>query len=257
MFPRKIVTVSAAAIAAVALSVPLVHAQGEGADTGSVDVGSLQAGNDEGGSLASASGDEGGAAGNLGSVEGEDGGSAGSADGGASELAPTTAPDATCDLPDLGGSVAKFYPLFGLTDLPSGVMDIITSALDSFPNILDMVVGDGAALLGQAGSLAEPLCTSIFGGEMAQPPVTVIVDGDGNPVTTVTGTPAADSASVPGLAGAEAVTSTRVSDSGTADAAEGKSDDASDYVGDAGHVDGGGAGAGAGAGVLPTSVPIA
>lgn len=196
MFTRKVVTVSAAAIAAVALSVPLVQAQDSGlearsVEAGSLDAGSLVSGDGPGGSLASASGEGGGSAGSLTSASGEDGGSAGSDDSSLAGLVPTTAPAASCELPDLGGSVAKFYPLFGLTDLPSGVMDMITSALSSFPNVLDMVVGDGSALLSQTGSLTDPLCTSIFGGEMRQPPVTVIVDGDGNPATTVAGTVAA------------------------------------------------------------------
>lgn len=200
MFTRKVVTVSAAAVAAIALSIPLVQAQDGGVEAGSLEAGSLDAGSlvsgdGPGGSLASASGEgsgeNGGSAGSLTSASGEDGGSAGPEDGSLADLVPTTAPAASCELPDLGGSVAKFYPLFGLTDLPSAVMDMITSALSSFPNVLDMVAGDGSALLSQTGSLTDPLCTSIFGGEMQQPPVTVVVDGDGNPVTTVTGTVAA------------------------------------------------------------------
>lgn len=230
MFTRKVVTVSAAAIAAVALSVPLVQAQdgvpsAGSADAGSLDAGSLMSEDGPGGSLASASGEGGGegageasgSAGSLGSASGESGGSAGSEDGSLAGLVPTTAPAASCELPDLGGSVAKFYPLFGLTDLPSGAMDLITSALSSFPNLLDMVAGDGSALLAQTGSLTDPLCTSIFGGEMVQPPVTVIVDGDGNPVTTVTGTVANDS-EVSGMSASRAGTFTStLSDSNSAE----------------------------------------
>lgn len=201
MFNRKAVTVSAAALAVVALSIPVVNAQDGDAGTSVPEVGSLESGSLESGSLESGSlgggslggrGPGGGASGDGGN-EGA-GGESGSLDSASADesslgdLVPT--PEAACELPDLGGSVAKFYPLFGISGIPSGVLDIVTSALGSFPNVLDMVAGQGggAALIDDTGSLAAPLCTSIFGGELVLPPVTVVVDEDGNPVTTVTGT---------------------------------------------------------------------
>ena len=168
MFSRTFVAASASAL----LAAPAAHAEDDGAGAGSLDAGSLELGSLDGGSLASLGDDEAG-----GADVGTDG----------------DAPDAVCDLPDLGGSVAKFYPLSGLEDMPAPVMDVITSALDAVPNVLELVAGEGngAGVVGQAGSLADPLCTSILGGEMTQPPVTVVVDEDGGPVTTVTGTVAA------------------------------------------------------------------
>src|SRR5699024_10462360 len=80
---------------------------GEGADAGSLGGGSP--GSLESGSLDSASGD----------------------DTSVGDLVPET--DAACELPALGGSVAKFSPLLGIDGVPTGVMDLITSALDSFP----------------------------------------------------------------------------------------------------------------------------
>ena len=219
MFTRKVVTASAAALAVVALSVPSAHAQdgdpGSGgggagsAELGSLDAGSLVGGSLEGGGLGEGSADAGSAEGGSSEGSGESGSlepgsldSASADDSSLGDLVPDS--EATCELPDLGGSVAKFYPLFGLSGIPTGVIDLVTSALGSFPNVLDVVAGEGggAALVGDTGSFAEPLCTSIFGGEMVLPPVTVIVDGDDNPVSTVTGTVA------PGAASAAASTST-------------------------------------------------
>ncbi|AVZ40155.1 MULTISPECIES: hypothetical protein [unclassified Dietzia] len=195
MSARRVVTASAAALMAVALSVPIVSAQtgGDGPDgsaTGSLDLGSLVGGGGESGSLPGGSGEGSGSGG----VDDGDAGQGGSLDTASAEdssvgdLAPES--EATCELPDLGGSVAKFYPLFGISGVPTAVLDFVTSALGTFPNLLDVLAGPGggANLVGQTGSLTEPLCTAVFGGEMVQPPVTVIVDGDGNPVTTVTGT---------------------------------------------------------------------
>lgn len=164
LYTRKVVTVSAAAIAAVALSTPLAHAQGEGDEAGGTESGSVDAGSLESGSLQG---------GSLESVGGQDGSLSG--------LAPSDGATETCDLPGLGGSVAKFYPLFGLSEMPSGVMDVITSTLDSVPNVLELVAGEeaGEALLGQTGSLTEPLCTTILGGEMTEAPVDE-GDTDGN-----------------------------------------------------------------------------
>ncbi|KAA0919011.1 hypothetical protein [Dietzia sp. ANT_WB102] len=201
MLTRKVVTSSAAAaLALVALSVPVVSAQDEGVATTAA---------------ASTSGADSPALGSLsGSV---DDGSLGGLDStraddtSLGDLAPET--DEVCELPALGGSVAKFYPLFGVDGVPTGVFDLITSALDSFPNLLDVVTGGGrgSALIGAAGSLSEGLCTSIFGGEMVVPPVTVIVDGDGTPVTTITG----------------AVTGSSSADSSTAASSEASADGSS------------------------------
>ncbi|PAY23192.1 hypothetical protein CEY15_09030 [Dietzia natronolimnaea] len=195
MSARRVVTASAAALMAVALSVPIVSAQagGDGPDgsaTGSLDLGSLIGGSGDSGSLPGGSGEGSGS----GSVDDGSVGEEGSLDTDSAEdtsvgdLAPES--EATCQLPDLGGSVAKFYPLFGISGVPTAVLDFVTSALGGFPNLLDVVAGPGggATLVGQTGSLTEPLCTAVFGGEMVLPPVTVIVDGNGNPVTTVTGT---------------------------------------------------------------------
>lgn len=255
MFTRKVVTASAAALAVVALSVPIVNAQGGdsasgGAGAGSVELGSLQGGSSEGGSTGggspeSGSGEGSGEAGSAvpGSIESGSLDTASADDSSVGNLHPDS--EATCELPDLGGSVAKFYPLFGISGIPSGVLDLVTSALGSFPNILDMVAGEGggAALVGATGSLEAPLCSSIFGGEMVLPPITVIVDEDGNPLTTVTGTVA------PGSTSSVTSTSTRGSAS-SADSAGGPSSP--------GVV---GAGGAAPAGVtgtvaLPTSVPV-
>ncbi|USX45048.1 hypothetical protein [Dietzia kunjamensis] len=211
MFTRKVVTASAAALALVALSVPVVNAQDgdtlpDEAASGSISLGSLEGGDPDASSLA------GGSEGSSDNISGEDGAGGENADSGSlgggslgslesasldsasgdgtsvGDLVPET--DAVCELPALGGSVAKFYPLLGIDGVPTGVIDLITSALDSFPNLLDVVAGEGrgSALVGEAGSLSEGLCTLVFGGEMVPPPVTVIVDDDGNPVTTVTGT---------------------------------------------------------------------
>lgn len=216
MLTRKVFTASAAAAALVALSVPPVNAQDDGlatgdSESGSLPLGSIGSGSDEGTSLG--------------------------------DLTPES--DEVCELPGLGGSVAKFYPLFGIEGVPTGVLDLITSALDSFPNLLDVVTGEGGgtALIGEAGSLSEGLCTSIFGGEMVLPPVTVIVDGDGAPVTTVTGTSTIDgSGSLGSVAGssaaaaAAAVSASAAGDAGT-DGAGHDEIDASEHT-------------------LPTSVPV-
>lgn len=178
MIIRTVATASAAALALVALSVPVGHAQ-----TGDRDP-VADAGNGQ--SLGSAG------SGSLGSLGGDPGGSdasGGSGDeAGSADLAPTG--DEVCQLPSLGGSVAKFYPLLGIDGVPTGVIDLVTSALDSFPNLFDVIAGEGggAAVLAQTGSLDEGLCDTIFGGEMVLPPITVIVDDEGTPVTTVTGT---------------------------------------------------------------------
>jgi hypothetical protein len=257
MSTRRIVTASAAALAVVALSVPVAGAQDDipGPGSGSSDAGSLDAGSLDAGSLGAGSlqdgslGGESLAGGSLdsGSGEGDDdevgSSEGGSLDSGSAEdsslgdLAPES--EATCELPDLGGSVAKFYPLFGISGIPSGVLDLVTSALGSFPNLLDVVAGPGggAALVGQAGSLTDPLCTSIFGGEMVLPPVTVIVDGDGNPVTTVTGT-VAPAGSAPVSTSGSTTNSTPATDG--------------DDTGSAQSVD---PGAATGTVALPTSVP--
>lgn len=155
MILRTVVTAFTAALAVTALSVPVGHAQ---TDTADPDAGS---------------------AGSLSGLSGE----------GSGDSAAAPAGDEVCQLPSLGGSVAKFYPLVAIDGMPTGVIDLVTSALDSFPNLLDVVAGEGggAALLAQTGSLGEGLCSSIFGGDMVLPPVTVIVDEEGAPVTTVTG----------------------------------------------------------------------
>ncbi|EFV90814.1 hypothetical protein ES5_14213, partial [Dietzia cinnamea P4] len=218
MFTRKVVTVSAAAFALVALSVPVVNAQGDaaasdGAGAGSIPLGSLESAGLGAGSLADGSADvvgdddEGGNGTEDGDTGGDGSGSAGSGalgslegvtgeDSSLGDLTPET--DAVCELPGLGGSVAKFYPLFGIDGVPTGVLDLITTALDSFPNLLDVVAGEGGgtASLEQTGSLAEGLCDTFLGGEMVLPPVTVIVDGDGNPISTVTGTTTPSSSAV-------------------------------------------------------------
>lgn len=159
MITRMIVTASGAALALTALSFPVAHAQSGDADA------------------------TGGPTGSLGGL--------GLGGAGSDLLVPES--DEVCELPGLGGSVAKFAPLLGVEDVPDGVMDLVTSGLDSAPNVLDMLAGSGggAALLVRTGSLGGPLCESIFGGEMVLPPITVIVDEDGVPVTTETGAPGA------------------------------------------------------------------
>lgn len=199
-----------------------------------------------------------------GSAEGAGSGEgAGSEEGG--EGLPSLVPDdgSVCELPGMGGSIAKFYPLFGITGVPTFVLDIVTSALDSFPNVLDLVAGPGggADLIGQTGSLDEGLCTMIFGGEMVMPPVTVIVDGDGNPLTTVTGTVAARAEG----AAARATTSTSVSTSVSGAAGvsgptglTGAADDSGSASSGDDNNDTAGTGAGGGEGsaeTLPTTVP--
>lgn len=237
MFTRKVVTVSAAAFALVALSVPVVNAQGDaaapgGAGAGIIPLGSLESAGLGAGSLADGSADVDGD-----DDEGDDGG--GSSVG---DLTPET--DAVCELPGLGGSVAKFYPLFGIDGVPTGVIDLVTTALDSFPNLLDVVAGEGGgtASLAQTGSFAEGLCGTFLGGEMVLPPVTVIVDADGNPVSTVTGTTTPSGSTV----------------ASTLTAASGAADDS--VAGDSGAA-GAGAHAAEATGVsalapVPTSVPV-
>ena len=280
MFTRKVVTVSAAAFALVALSVPVVNAQDDaaapdGAGAGSIPLGSLESAGLGAGSLADGSADVVGDGGEGDDGEGDDSGQDGDASGDGSgsvgggslgslegvtgedssigDLTPET--DAVCELPGLGGSVAKFYPLFGIDGVPTGVIDLVTSALDSFPNLLDVVAGEGGgtASLEQTGSFAEGLCGTFLGGEMVLPPVTVIVDGDGNPVSTVTGTTTPSSS---------AVTSTLTAASVSADDAGEDADDA-DYAG--AEASGAAAAAGARAAAtpdesavapVPTSVPV-
>ena len=214
MSARKVITASAAALALVVTAVPVVNAQTGSPESGSLPLGGLFGGSLEegslsgdsvGGSTGGSAGDEEedsaeGASGSAGSLE-----SIGSEGDSLSDLGPRS--EEICELPGLGGSVAKFYPLFGITGIPSGVIDIVTTALDSFPNLLEVVAGEGAgaALLWQAGSLNEGLCTSIFGGEMVMPPETVYVDEDGQLISTVTGTPApgAGSSGSGGSAGSE------------------------------------------------------
>ena len=104
--------------------------------------------------------------------------------------------------------------------------------------------GGGTASLEQTGSLAEGLCDTFLGGEMVLPPVTVIVDADGNPISTVTGTTTPSSS---------AVTSTLTAASVSA----GDAADAGDAVAD----DSGAAAAAAAPGEpadapVPTSVPV-
>lgn len=194
MSARKVIAASAAALALVVMSVPVVNAQDDAPESGSLPLGGLFGGSLDEGSL---SGDPLGGSG--GEAEGEPEGGSGSAGGldaigseGDSLSGSGHQGEKICELPGLGGSVAKFYPLFGIAGVPTGVIDIVTTALDSFPNLLELVAGEGAgaALLWQTGSLNEGLCTSIFGGEMVMPPETVYVDEDGQPVSTVTGTPA-------------------------------------------------------------------
>lgn len=261
MSTRRVVTASAAALMAVALSVPIVSAQAgdsgsSGSATGSLDAGSLMGGSGESGSLPGGSGE--GAGGDTGSSGAAGSGEGGSGDGSAGDegsldtesaddtslgdLVPES--EARCELPDLGGSVAKFYPLFGISGVPTAVLDFVTSALGTFPNLLDVVAGPGggANLVGQTGSLTEPLCTSVFGGQMALPPVTVIVDGDGNPVTTVTGTVA------PGGTGTGSI-------SGSGSGAEASTSSSTPSSSPVSAPVGGDAESGTGAVALPTSVP--
>lgn len=214
MSARKVITASAAALALVVMSVPVVNAQNDAPETGSLPLGGVFGGSLEEGSLSGdSSGDAAGGSAGDGEDDSEEGasGSAGSLEALGSEgdglSGPGPQSEEICELPGLGGSVAKFYPLFGVAGVPTGVIDIVTTALDTFPNLLELVAGEGAgaALLWQAGSLNEGLCTSIFGGEMVMPPETVYVDEDGQPVSTVTGTPApgAGSSGSGGSAGSE------------------------------------------------------
>ncbi|MBB1054965.1 hypothetical protein [Dietzia sp. B44] len=267
MSTRRVVTASAAALLAAALSVPIVSAQAgdagsPGSATGSLDAGSLMGAGGESGSLPGGSGEGSGGDGDTGSAGSAGSGEGGSSDGSAGDegsLDTSSADDtsvgdlvpeseARCELPDLGGSVAKFYPLFGISGVPTAVLDFVTSALGSFPNLLDVVAGPGggANLVGQTGSLTEPLCTSVFGGQMALPPVTVIVDGDGNPVTTVTGTVAPGGTGTGSISGSGAEPST--SSSGSSSTPSSGPVSVSVAVGD-------GAESGTGAFALPTSVP--
>lgn len=239
MSARKVIIASAAALALAGMSVPVVHAQDEDSGAGSLPISGLLGGGLEGGSLSGLSADvaegDGGADGEGdGSGPGSD--STGSDESSLSDLVPEA--EEICELPGLGGSVAKFYPLFGITGIPTGVIDLVTNALDSFPNLIELVAGEGAGpqLLAQTGSLNEGLCTSIFGGEMVLPPVTVIVDEDGQPVSTVTGTvsPGAGSSGSDGSIGsAGAETSGDSAPSGVIDADAAVS-----------------------GGVLPTTVPV-
>lgn len=269
MSTRRVVTASAAALMAVALSVPIVSAQAgdagsPGSATGSLDAGSLMGAGSESGSLPGGSGEGSGGDGDTGSAGSAGSGEGGSSDGSAGDegsLDTSSADDtsvgdlvpeseARCELPDLGGSVAKFYPLFGISGVPTAVLDFVTSALGSFPNLLDVVAGPGggANLVGQTGSLTEPLCTSVFGGQMALPPVTVIVDGDGNPVTTVTGTVAPGGTGTGSISGSGSGAEASTSSSGSSSTPSSGPVSVSVAVGD-------GAESGTGAFALPTSVP--
>ena len=184
MFVRKVVTASAATVTLLALAVPVVNAQGEGPGSGSAGSGVLDGGSLEGGSLEGSLSDGSESGGSAEGSSEEDGSSgsgsldSGSLDSGRREAPNRTDPDpdpaAPCELPDLGGSVAKFYPLFGISGIPTAVINLVTSALGSFPNLLDVVAGEGggAALLGDTGSFAGPLCTSILRGGMILPPLT-------------------------------------------------------------------------------------
>lgn len=140
--------------------------------TAAADSGSLAGGSLESGSLES------------GSLEG------GSAEG----LMPKQDANKYCELPGLGGSVSKIYPLLGVTGVPSIVVTLVTGALDAFPNALEMLGAEG--YLPQLGSLEGPLCSTLLGGKMvasttstpaptATATVTVVLDADGNPTTTV------------------------------------------------------------------------
>ena len=224
MSTRKVVTASVAALACAAMSVPVVNAQDTGAQSGSLPVSGLSGGSLEGASLSgvSSGGQDGEGAGEA---AGEGAGSAGSLEApgsggdGLSALVPEN--DMMCELPELGGSVAKFYPLLGISGVPTGVIDLITSALDSFPNLIELVAGEGAgaALLWQTGSLSEGLCTSILGGTMVMPPETVYVDPDGQPTSTVTGTPVpgAGSSGSSGSVGSDASGTSEVTEDATPD----------------------------------------
>ena len=248
MIVRKVVAGSAAAFALVALSVPAVNAQSGESGVSSEGSGILDAGSLKGGSLEDGSLEDGSlSGGGAGGGSGEDGSTgSGSLDAGSAQDSSVGAlvlePEGVCELPDLGGSVAKFYPLFGISGIPSSVIDLVTSALGSFPNLLDVVAGEdgGAALVGGTGSLADPLCTSIFGGEMVMPPVTVIVDESGAPYTTVTGTVVRSTT--------RAVTSTSTGSPAAESSAPGAESTSSS--GSAGE------GARTGTVALPTSVPV-
>ena len=190
MNARKFATVSAAEIVVAAISVPVVNAQAElggssgGANGSSLDTQSLEGGSAEG-------------------------------------VVPSQDPAATCVLPGLGGSVGKIWPLLGITGVPSIAVTLATSALDSFPNGLEMIAGEGAGgeLLKSAGSLESPLCTTVLGGRMttsttpttpATPTVIIRVDADGNTTTetvtptqeeTTESTPSSSPTSVPAAGG--------------------------------------------------------
>lgn len=257
MFARKVVTASAAALALAALAVPVVSAQGGGSDSGSLPVEGLLGGSLAGGSLAvdSAGEPDPDTEDGPGQSDGDPalgGGSGSAGSGGGDSSLPDLAPEdgAVCDLPELGGSVAKFYPLFGIDGIPAGVFDIVTSALDTFPNLLDIVAGEGSGteILGRTGSLDEGLCKTIFGGQMVMPPVTVIVDGDGQPVTTVTGTVARAPQGIGAASSPASVTSvTSVPVAGAAESGTGDSTRVSAPA----DVDTGGARS-----ALPTTVPV-
>lgn len=219
MSTRKVVTASVAALALAVMSVPVVNAQSDAPGSGSLPSSGLFGGSIGEGSLAGASvgssvgeGEDDSAENGSGSAVSLE--SLGSEGDSLSGLVPES--DEICDLPGLGGSVAKFYPLFGITGVPTGVINIVTTALDTFPNLLELVAGEeaGAALLWETGSLNEGLCTSIFGGEMVMPPETVYVDEDGVPVSTATGTPApgAGSSGFGGSGGSAASGSSETSD---------------------------------------------
>lgn len=159
-------------------------------DTGSLDSGSMDSGSTEGGS-----------------VEG---------------LTPKLDSTKYCELPGLGGSLSKIYPLLGITGVPPIVVTLVTGALDAFPNALEILGLDG--YLGELGSLEGPLCGTVLGGKMTSsstaptpPPatstVTVVIDANGNPTTTVA--PPANSDVPTSPAADSTTTTTKKSDQGS------------------------------------------
>ena len=170
------------------------------ATSGSLDSGSLDSGSLDSGSLDSGS-TEGG------SVEG---------------LTPKLDSTKYCELPGLGGSLSKIYPLLGITGVPPIVVTLVTGALDAFPNALEILGLDG--YLGELGSLEGPLCGTVLGGKMTSsstaptpPPatstVTVVIDANGNPTTTVA--PPANSDVPTSPAADSTTTTTKKSDQGS------------------------------------------
>lgn len=108
--------------------------------------------------------------------------------GSANTTAPTTTPgvEKHCDLPNLGGSVAKVYPLLGITGIPSIIVTLATGALDSFPNALEMLGVDGQ--LTQLGSLEGPMCGTVFGGSMTATTVSTTTSTSASGTTATSAT---------------------------------------------------------------------